>query len=69
MNENATETDELKDNSTLDADSLKGDPFEGDDEWEETGSMKEPIEVYKESWWLRAWKNTWNVYDNLVQRL
>lgn len=27
MNENYSEADELKDNSTLDADSLKGDPF------------------------------------------
>lgn len=69
LGENLAETDEFKDNSTLDADSLKGDPFEGDEDWEEKETMSEPVELKEESWWVRAWRRTQKMYDNFVQRM
>ena len=60
--------DQFKDNSTLDADSMKGDPFweEEEEEWE--GEKMGIGDEAREGWVSRTWTAAWKVYQNWTCR-
>lgn len=63
--------DELKDTSTIDADSLTGDPFEQEDPEEvQLGQVSEPEEghPFEVSWLGKLWKSTRQTYQSMLFR-
>ena len=54
------EGEEIKDNSTIDADSLRGDPFQ-DMDWEDETFEKEE-EPEQTGWWHKIKKTSWHMY-------